>query len=352
MIEVNKHTIRKHPEARVALKILDGLPDNASRTIFVTDDDNRIVGTITDGDIRRGLLNGLEISSPVEMFMNVHFKYLRDDADNMEAIKNFRKAGINLVPLVENGFIIKQILDLRKTKTLLPLTALIMAGGRGERLRPVTDITPKPMLEIGGKPIIEYNIDRLIAFGIRDIYISVKHLKNKIIDYFGDGSSKGINIKYLEEDEPLGTLGALSSIDSIVHEDILVMNSDLLTNIDFEDFFNFYQSNNADMALASIPYNINVPYAVLQTKDHEICSFAEKPTYTYYSNSGIYLLKFSLRRFIPSGVFYNATDLMSTVIENENMQLIHYPLLGYWLDIGKPQDFMKAQEDIKHLNML
>ena len=153
------------------------------------------------------------------------------------------------------------------------------------------------------------------------------------------------------EDEPLGTLGALSLIDTILHEDILIMNSDLLTNIDFEDFFNFYQSNNADMALASIPYNINVPYAVLQTQDHKICSFTEKPTFTYYSNSGIYLLKFALKERLPKGVFYNATDLMANVIEDEKLLLIHYPLMGYWLDIGNPQDFMKAQEDIKHLNL-
>jgi dTDP-glucose pyrophosphorylase len=352
MTKYNQHIIHHDQEARHALRILDNLGGFASRTLFVIDQNEIIIGAITDGDIRRGLLLGNEISQPVSNFMNTHFKFLYEFGDNVNLIKDYRKAGIELIPILTEHKKILEILDLKEIKTLLPVSAMIVAGGKGERMRPFTDLVPKPMLKVGNKPILEHNIDRLIMFGIKDIYISVKYLKEQIMNYFGDGSSKGVSIKYLEEDKPLGTLGAISSIESIVYDDILVMNSDLLTNIDFEDFFNFYQNNNASMALASIPYNINVPYAVLQTKDHTICSFTEKPTYTYYSNSGIYLFKFVLKKFIPKGSFYNATDLMSTVIGEENMQLIHYPLLGYWLDIGKPQDFMKAQEDIKHLNML
>lgn len=350
MFNYIEHIVNQNEVARHALGVLDKLPESVSRTLFVVDDKNQIVGSITDGDIRRGLLNGAEISQEIKVFMNIDFKYLYHNQDNLQFIKNFRKADIKLIPLVDEHLRIVQIINLNKTRTLLPVTALIMAGGKGERLRPFTDTIPKPMLKVGDKPILEHNIDRLISFGVSDIYISVKYLKDQIINYFGDGSAKGINIYYVEETEPLGTLGSLSLIDQIKHEDILVMNSDLLTNIDFEDFYNFYIAENADMALASIPYIVNIPYAVLETQNHQVASFAEKPTYTYYSNGGIYLLKNALKKLLSKNQFFNATDLMDLVISHEQKNLVHYPMLGYWLDIGKHQDFIKAQEDIKHIS--
>lgn len=349
MIKHQEHIILKDDEARKGLKALDQLPDNASRTLFVVNNEGIMLGSVTDGDIRRGLLNGYEISQSIEYFMNTKFKYIQDGKDNVLLIKEFKKANINLLPRLGKDFKILEILDLHITKTILPFSALLMAGGRGERLKPFTDSIPKPMLMIGSKPILEINIDRLISYGITEIYISVKYLKEQIIDYFGDGSAKGINIYYLEETDPLGTLGALANIDNIKHEDLLVMNSDLLTNIDFEDFYNFYKEGCATMALASIPYKVSVPYAVLKTKDHIVESFSEKPTYTYYSNGGIYIMKFHLKKYINKGSFFNATDLMDKLITEDQTNLIHYPLLSYWLDIGKHQDFIKAQEDIKHI---
>lgn len=351
MIKQQEHIVSRDDEARTALKILDQLPDNASRTLFVVDEYGRMVGTVTDGDIRRGLLNNLEISQKIGQFMNTSFKYIQDGHDNTSLIKAFKDADIYLIPLLNADYSIKEILDLKSIKTILPITALLMAGGKGERLKPFTDTVPKPMLKIGSKPILEINIDRLISFGITEIYISVKYLKEQIMDYFGDGSAKGIKIRYLEENDPLGTLGALANINEIDHEDLLVMNSDLLTNIDFEDFFNFYKEKAASMALASIPYHVSIPYAVLKTDEHIVQSFSEKPTYTYYSNGGIYLMKFLLKKHVNKGSFYNATDLMDKLILESSSSLIHYPLLSYWLDIGKHQDFIKAQEDIKHIRL-
>lgn len=351
MIKHQEHIVLKDDEARTALKILDQLPDSASRTLFVTDKHDKMVGTVTDGDIRRGLLNDREISQTIEHFMNTNFKYIQDGENNISLIKELKKANINLIPKLDRDFKIVEVLDLNLTRTQLPFTALLMAGGRGERLKPFTDSIPKPMLQVGEKPILEINIDRLISYGISEFYISVKYLKEQIIDYFGDGSSKGVKIYYLEENDPLGTLGALAHIDNIDHEDLLVMNSDLLTNIDFEDFFNFYKAQNATMALASIPYNVSIPYAVLKTDEHIVQSFSEKPTYTYYSNGGIYLMKFSLKKHINKGDFYNATDLMDKLISENESHLIHYPLLSYWLDIGKHQDFIKAQEDVRHIKL-
>lgn len=351
MNNTKEHIVNVDAEARVALRALDLLKDFVSRTLFVVNNSHMLVGTLTDGDIRRGLLSGLEISQTIELFMNSNFKFLKSSQDNIAIIKEYKRNGIQLVPLIDDNFQLLEVIDLTKTKTLLPVTALIMAGGRGERLSPFTDTCPKPMLKVGNKPIIEHNIDRLIACGISEIFISVKYLKEQIMDYFGNGSSKGIKINYIEENVALGTLGALSMMENFSYQDLLVMNSDLLTNIDFEDFFSFYKECNACMVLASIPYVVNVPYAVLDTNGSSVRSFSEKPTYTYYSNGGIYLLKASLKKYVTKGSFYNATDMMDSLIHDEKHHLIHYPLLGYWLDIGKHQDFIKAQEDIKHINL-
>jgi dTDP-glucose pyrophosphorylase len=348
-MDSKQHIVNVNQPTRVALKALDELEDKVSRTLFVVNDQHQLVGSLTDGDIRRGLLNGLEISQPIEGFMNINYKFLKNSDNNVEQIKKFRQEEISLIPLIDDDQQLLEVFDLKKVRTNLPLTALIMAGGRGERLKPLTETTPKPMLIVGDKPILEHNIDRLINYGIKEIYISVKYLKEQIIAYFGDGSSKDVNIYYIEEEQALGTIGALSLIEKINNEDILVMNSDLLTNIDFEDFYNFYKSNHAKMALASVPYHVTIPYAVLEINGHLISSFSEKPSYTYYSNGGIYLLKFELRHYFAKGKFFNATDLMDSVIAEAKGGLVHYPLLGYWLDIGKHNDLIKAQEDIKHI---
>ncbi len=348
---ISNHIINISQTAREALRILSSLPDNSSLTLFVIDENKFLKGTVTDGDIRRGLLNDLEISQSIALFMNPNFKYVRNSTINTVDLKKFRSQGLGLIPLLDENNKLLELIDLKKRKSSLPLSALIMAGGRGERLRPLTDTLPKPMLLIGEKPIIEHNIDRLISFGINNFYISVKYLKESIINYLGDGTSKGVKIKYIEEINPLGTIGSITKIDSIIHEDILVLNSDILTNIDFEDFYNYYKLQNTEMMLASIPYVVSVPYAVLNTKNQYIESFEEKPNYTYYSNGGIYLMKFSLKNQLAFDQCSNATDLMEILLKEKNEKLTHYPVLGYWLDIGKHSDYIKAQEDIKHINL-
>ena len=347
----SNHIINIAESAREALRTLSSLPDNSSLTLFVVDDNELLKGTVTDGDIRRGLLNNLEISQSIGLFMNPDFKYVTNSLSYTLDLKNFRNLGLGLIPLLDINKKLLEIIDLKKRKAALPITALIMAGGRGERLMPLTDTLPKPMLLIGDKPIIEHNIDRLISFGVKNFYISVRYLKESIISYLGDGSSKGVKISYIEEINPLGTIGSITKLDNINHEDILVMNSDILTNIDFEDFYSSYKNQNSDMMLASIPYVVAVPYAVLTTKDQFIQNFEEKPTYTYYSNGGIYLMKFNVKNKLVAGEFFNATDLMDILLKEKENSLSHYPILGYWLDIGKHSDFLKAQEDIKHINL-
>src|SRR5690606_36251925 len=227
--------------------------------------------------------------------------------------------------------------------------ALLMAGGEGKRLRPLTEKTPKPLLKIGEKPIIEYNIDRLRNVGIKNVNISVNYLAEQLVEYFGDGSERGLNIKYVHEDKPLGTIGSILLVDNFDHEDIIVMNSDLLTNIDYADFFKTFKASDADMAVAATSYHVDVPYAVLEVNDKNVVkSLREKPRYTYFSNAGIYIMKKQLLKMIPPNQFFDITHLMDRVIEMK-LKLITYPINGYWLDIGKHEDFKKAQEDVKHI---
>jgi len=348
MSEFLEHIIFDTSDAREGLKKLEFIPANNSRTLFVVNDKKEIIGSVTDGDIRRGLLNGNKLSDGITSFMNTDFKVVKEDENVIQKIADTKKLGIYFFPLVDENNKIIKILDLKHINTVIPATAVIMAGGRGERLRPFTDSVPKPMLVVGDKPIIEHNIDRLIKYGITKIIISVRYLSQVIIDFLGDGSKKGINISYVYEDEPLGTIGALGLIQDIDTEHILLMNSDILTNIDFEDFFKHYINNNSSMCIASIPYQVQVPYAVLDIKDNQILSFIEKPSYTYYSSAGIYFLNKELQKYIPKNDFYNATDLMQNLIL-KGKRVVNYSMLNYWLDIGKHQDFMKAQEDIKHL---
>jgi dTDP-glucose pyrophosphorylase/CBS domain-containing protein len=346
-----QHYIDSNSQAREALRKLDALPELTSRTLFVLDEKKKLLGTITDGDIRRGLLRNLEISDNVTGFMHVNFKRIVNKPSNPEELKAYRNADIRMIPVVDESDVLLNIIDLDKLRTILPVTAVIMAGGKGERLRPLTDTVPKPMLKIGDKPIIEHNIDRLIQYGIKEIFISINYLGDQIKDYFGDGSSKGISIRYIEETTPLGTIGSISMLPAIANDVILLLNSDLLTNLDFEMFYEEFQSKKAVMTVASIPYQFQVPYAVLETKEEIVHSFLEKPSFTYYSNAGIYLIaKTICDKYIPRNSFYNTTDLMEEVIKS-NDNLTHYPHMGYWLDIGKYPDFIKAQEDIKYIKL-
>lgn len=343
------HLIAVTASGREALQCLDSLPETRSRALFVIDS-NKLVGTLTYGDIRRGLLKNKEISDSVTHYMNVDFKSLLKDDINPLLLKEYRKKEYWLLPVLDSCGQIVDVIDLKYKLSVIPAAALIMAGGRGERLKPLTDALPKPMLLVGGKPIIETNIDRLIKFGIKKIYISVGYLAEKIIEYFGDGSNKGIEIEYIREKEPLGTLGACCMIEDLEYDQLIVMNSDVLTNIDFEDLYNHYRSKAALMCVASIPYHVKIPYGIMQSNEEQLVdALIEKPSYTYYANAGIYVLHKDLVMSIPKKRFYNATDLMQQLIDNKQ-KLVHYPILEYWLDIGKYEDFIRAQQDYKHIN--
>lgn len=343
-----KHLISKDATVLQALERLNGLGRHL--TLFITDADKRLYGSLTDGDIRRALVRNATVADSVASIMNTNYSYLKKNEMDFTRLRDLREKQINLVPIVDEAHQVYRLLDLENVRSVIPVDAVIMAGGEGRRLRPLTDKLPKPLLPVGDKPIIEHNIDRLCKYGIENVYITLKYLGDQIEAYFRNGKEKALSINFITEEKALGTIGACSLITDFKHEYVLVMNSDLLTDINFEDFFIEFLNSAADMAVATIPYTVNVPYAVLETHDNMVLNFKEKPTYTFYANAGIYLFKREIISRLRYNSFFNATDLMDDLIR-EKGKILSYPLLGYWLDIGKHEDYKKAQEDIKHISI-
>lgn len=346
MSNFRKHIININSTIEQCLIQLNNLGKDA--ILFVEDKDKKLIGALTDGDVRRGLLKGISIDQNINFIIQPNPKFIRKGDFDIKKVIEYRESNFRIIPVIDRTDMIVNVINFRELYSYLPVDAVIMAGGKGQRLSPLTLKTPKPLLVVGDKPIIDHNITRLASFGIDDLWISVKYLGEQIENYFGNGSNRNINLKYIWEDEPLGTIGAVSKIKDFNHEYILISNSDVLTNLDYEHFFLDFIAQDADMSIVTIPYQVNIPYAVLETDNSKVFSFKEKPTYTYYSNGGIYLVKKSIISFLPYNQFFNATDLIAMLIEKGN-KVISYPLNGYWLDIGNPQDFAKAQADFKNI---
>ena len=351
MVKYNKHLIFEQLKIKDALLSLGELEDNI---LFVINKKKQLIGSITDGDVRRGLLKGFNSSDSLKNIIHNTPKFINVEDYKIDDIIFLRKNNYKVVPVVNNESIVVDILNFRFQKSLLPVDAFIMAGGLGSRLKPLTNNLPKPLLKVGGKEIISYNFDRLLQFGISNQHVSVNYLGDMVKKYTLNYNDN-INFNVIKEKEFLGTAGSLSLVENFNNDTVLLMNSDILTNIDFEDFYKSFVKHDADIMAASVSYSINLPYAIFKIKDDEvkslnIKSFEEKPTNTYYANAGIYLIKREVINKIPKNKFYNATDLMQFIIKSPNYQLMHFPIRGYWLDIGKHEDYKKAQIDVKHIN--
>jgi len=337
------HIIKSGTSIRNALTVLDRLAKDA--ICFIVNEQEKLIGSLTDGDVRRGLIKGAELDQVVDDIIQPNPKFIYKDEQDIEKVIEYRENNFKVIPILDKDDRVVNVVNFGMLKSYLPIDVVVMAGGKGTRLRPLTEKTPKPLLKVGEKPILEHNINRLAMFGMDDFWITVNYLGDQIEEFFGNGKQKNLNINYVWEDIPLGTIGAVSNIKCFSHETILVTNSDILTNLDYESFYVRFKEENADLAVATIPYKVEIPYAVLGTKNGVIESFKEKPSYTYYSNGGIYLMKRQVIKLIPKNTFFDATDLMQILI-SKGKKVVSYPLSGYWLDIGKPEDFKKAQEDI------
>ena len=316
--------------------------------LFVTDSNSAMQGTLTDGDVRRALIKGISVNAPITEAMHRNFHFLRRGVnDGVEDIHRLRDLKMRLVPILDEDNHICEVINLERYITKLPIDAVLMAGGKGERLRPLTEKTPKPLIKVGDKCIIDYNIDRLLAFGLNHISVTINYLGEQLEEHFQE-ERDGVKIVTVREPKFLGTIGSIKFVETFYNDTVLVMNSDLFTNIDYEDFYLHFCKHDADMSVAAVPYVVKVPYGVFNLKGRDIKGVTEKPTISYYANAGIYLIKHQLLNLIPDDIFFNATDFMDKLIE-QGHKVIRYPISGYWLDIGQHDELARAREMVKHL---
>lgn len=349
MTDFEKFTFSEKGTAREALQLINkiAIPNMA---IFLVNDKKQLVGSLTDGDIRRGLLKGLTIDASIHSFMNESSKCFVEGENNFEKANKYKEAGMRFIPVIDTKRTILNVIDLDKIRSVIPADVILMAGGKGERLKPLTDTIPKPMLKIGEKPIIVRNLERLAIYGIKKFYISVRHMAEQIETGIKQYPIENATIEFVREENPLGTIGSVKLIKTFFNDTILLMNSDLLTNINFQEFYKQFIDSKSDMLVATVPYYVDVPYAIMDIDENDgVKSFKEKPRYTYYSNAGIYLFKKELIDLIPDNEPFDATHFMEAVIA-KNKKLTSFPILDYWLDIGRIEDFYKAQEDVKHIS--
>lgn len=340
-VDISRHLIYQHSPLKDALKSLNALSGDIM-TLFVIDNNNKMVGTLTDGDVRRGLIADYALDTPIERIMYRNFRFLRSDADNFRYLRELKRSQINLIPIIDSENRIIDAIDLRTTINLLPMDAVLMAGGRGERLRPLTLETPKPLLKIGNKAIIDYNVDELIRNGVDNIFVTVNYLHEQIETHFSQPRS-GAEIKCILEPKRLGTIGSVALIDDLKHDHVLVMNSDLLTTLSYEDMFAWHIEHEADLTMAVIPYTVSIPFAIIDHDLDSVKGLIEKPTHNYLANAGIYIIRRQMLDKIKSGEYLDAPDFIEQLIA-DGRKVSHFRINGTWIDIGSPEDFKYASE--------
>lgn len=320
---------------------------------LVVDGEERLLGTITDGDIRRAILAGTDLGSAVSTLLasKIGSQYPKPVTAQFGTSREtlldlLHKNVLRQLPILDND---GRVADLIMMDDLiprqdLPLQAVIMAGGLGTRLRPLTEDMPKPMLTVGGKPLMELVIEQLRQAGIRRVNVTTHYKPEKIVDHFGDGSSFGVELNYVNEDRPLGTCGALGLIDAPTGTSI-VINGDILTYVDFRAMLAYHQEQRAMMTVAVKQYDIKIPYGVIECEKSRVCALKEKPQMNFLVNAGVYLLEPKVYELIPNGEHFNMTDLIQRLLDS-NLTVASFPIIEYWLDIGRVSDYERAQSDM------
>ena len=325
-----------------ALKAIDS---GRMQIALVIDEKDKLLATLTDGDIRRGLLKGLDLNSSIE---NINFKIptiAKISDTKKDILKLALSKNLHQIPIVdENGKVLGmyEIEELIKPKKKINKVVL-MVGGTGTRLRPLTENTPKPMLKVGNKPILQTIVEKFAGCGYVNIVMCVNFKSKVIQDYFGDGSKFGVNIEYIFEEQKMGTAGALSLLKEKLNEPFFVMNGDLLTTLDFEKMLDFHLEHNAKATMCVRQYKFEVPYGVVNLANENIMSIEEKPIHTFFVNAGIYILDPECIDLIPSE-FYDMPALFEKMVSKKK-KTISFPLKEYWIDIGRLVDYDKANSE-------
>jgi len=334
-----------------AIKAINAINNSNAYIALVVDEHNKLIGTITDGDIRRGLLNGEKIDSNVQNFMYKDFQSIKESELSNTNIERIIDENILPMPILDSEGRVKELLQkdelIRRLKSPIS-TVVIMAGGKGTRLLPFTLDCPKPMIKINGKPMLEIILEKCINSGCDNFYISLNYLKEKILNYFGNGNKWGVNIKYLFEEEPLGTAGSLKLIPQYkkINDSILVLNGDVITNLNFNLLAEFHQKHKADITIAAKNNSYTIPFGVINKSGVELEKIIEKPTYNFLVSAGIYLIKPFILDFIKEKKYNDMPDLVKLVKE-KNLKVVVFPIYEYWLDVGNPETLEQAGQDLQ-----
>ncbi|MDR3639814.1 MAG: nucleotidyltransferase family protein [Humidesulfovibrio sp.] len=325
-----------------AVRIIDA---SHLQIALVVDGDGRLLGTVSDGDVRRAILAGKALTAPVSEIMYSKPTTASPEADRESLLSLMQAKVLRQIPILDaQGRVVglESMMDLL-SKEEQPNAVVLMAGGRGQRLRPLTDLCPKPLLRIGDKPILEIILENFVAQGFRTFFISINYMAEKVVEHFGDGSRFGVSITYLREDEPLGTAGALTLLPEM-DLPFLVMNGDLLTKVNFARLLDFHTGHGAAATMCVRPYTSQIPYGVVHMDEHKLVRIEEKPTQTVFVNAGIYCLSPSALSRIPRGEPFDMPTLFEALMaEQENT--LAFPVREYWIDIGRVGDYEQAQTD-------
>lgn len=343
---------------KILLSPLDSLRDalsivneEALRVALVVDDEDRLQGVLTDGDIRRAILADVGLDIAVETVMNRNPVTSPINCSRSEVLAEMKRRSILSIPVVDDSgrLVGLETWESASAHRRYDNPVFIMAGGFGTRLKPLTDTCPKPMLKIGGKPMLEILIERFAKTGFRNIYISTHYLPEVIMDYFGDGRHWGVNIEYIHEEVPLGTGGALGLLpDNIPDLPLLMINGDILTSLDVERLMLFHNAHSPAATMCVRQYEYQVPYGVINCDGGKVVEMTEKPIHRYFVNAGVYVLSPEIVRCVRKGTSIDMPVLLDSNI-NDDSDVLMFPIHEYWLDIGRLDDFQRAQADIYQL---
>jgi dTDP-glucose pyrophosphorylase/CBS domain-containing protein len=355
MVELERFLVGPDSSIRDVMACLDR---NAKGIALVVDEERRLLGTVTDGDIRRAILDRVSLDAPASELLarKIHPLYRQPTTARLgtppsDLLRLMQERSVRHVPLLDEAGRVADLVTLNDLlpEQVLPLQAVIMAGGLGTRLRPLTEDLPKPMLPIGDRPLMELTIEQLRQAGIRRVNVTTHYQPDKIVEHFADGSAFGVELIYVNEDQPLGTAGGLGLL-APPQEPLLVINGDILTRVDFRVMLAYHREHGADMTVGVRRYDLQVPYGVVESDGLYVRHLTEKPLLSFFVNAGIYLLEPSVYQYIPpgrdgqGGQRFNMTDLIQRLLD-EGRPVVSFPIVEYWLDIGQHADYAQAQED-------
>jgi len=343
MKDIQKLKLKINSTIKEALQIIDL---GAVKFAIVVDNEDKLIGTLSDGDIRRAVLDGKVLEDTIE---DIYFKeptIANANASKEEIINICTSKKLYQIPIVDDfGKVVSvDILDELLKPTAYPNKVILMVGGLGTRLRPLTENTPKPMLHVSGKPILQTIVEKFAFYGFVHIVMCVNYKSHVIQDYFGDGSKFGVNIEYILEEQRMGTAGALTLLSEQPNEAFFVMNGDLLTNVNFEHLLDYHMDNDAMATMCVREYDFQVPYGVVNIDDGQITSIEEKPIHNFFVSAGIYMLDPKCIDFMPQDEFYDMPTLFEKLIDAKE-RTISFPLREYWLDIGRLEEYQKANDE-------